>query len=680
MPNGLLQALNLKPLRQRVATPTAVGGDEGDTAAPPGAVATPQAPGAAPPAGAPQAAPQASGDKPADDKREQEKAKRLIEAYAKTFAKSIAEAEPPVKAIPIPGLKAKLTAELDAMRAGRAEVDKLDPIEGAKRMRALDSQASRFALNAESVRREAADAVEYMRERGDKPFDALKKQLEAQPADVQAVYKPRFDKIKGWLEATRPILETGDAAKLIDAVGRVYIQGQDLSRAIANHEKFKPEYDALRANVVEMIQRMKDSGMLDADGLRGIDELNAAVGAADTLGPIRGYHAAKNSLNAVVAKGLLLRDNNEAYRNYVTERDKVDKALQPLRNHAQADKLKSELKALDRHLSEADKLAKRSDGGALKALTALKAVAADGANLKVLAGKLAAAEKKLPSLTKKLEAGGMKRGKLEETARMALKVMVEEECTEEAAVKMAKDAAGYRDEGLEEQDAMMSSRVKKSLEDQGLAPDHAKSIGRNVRAGGSATADDAKATATAMKGVSKKAIDTLNKSNIHTQCCRGPITDAIPDLAGVKPMGWPETASWDEVVGVYSPSRSTLVVGTIEKDGKRKVPEAGEGPNPHGATDLFGHEAGHAFDAADGGGKRNHADFIKARDADKASGKLIGKRDHGNDNYFLTEAEGGTNTKGAIGETFAESFAMHFTGKARWPSLEAFWVANPWGI
>jgi len=660
MPKGLLQALNLKPLRQRVATPAAVGVGEGDSAA----------------------APPAAGAQPAaDDKREQERAKRQIEAYAKTFAKSIAEAEAPVKANPVPALKAKLTAELDAMRAGRAEVDKLDPIEGAKRMRQLDSQASRFALDAESIRREAADAVDYMRERGDKPFDALKKQFDAQPADVQAIYKPRLDQVKGWLDATRPILDTGDAAKLIDAVGRVYIQGQDLSRAIANHAKSKPEYDALRREVVEMIQRMKDGGMLDADGLRGIDELNAAVGAADALGPIRGYAAAKDSLNKIVAKGLLLRDNNEAYRNYVAERDKVAKALQPLRSHAQAGKLKVEIAALDRHLGEADKLAKRSDGGALKALTALKAVAADGENLKVLAGKLAAAEKKLPSLTKKLEASGMKKGKIEETARMALKVMVEEECTEEVAVKMAQDAAGYRDEGLDEQDAMMSSRVKKSLEDQGLAPDHAKSIGRNVRAGGSATAEDAKAMATAMKGVSKKAIDTLNKSNIQTQCCRGPITDAIPELAGVKPMGWPETASWDEVPGVYSGSRNTLVVGTIEtKDGKRKVPSAGEGPNPHGATDLFGHEAGHAFDAADGGGKRNHADFTKARDADKASGKLKGRRDRGTDNYFLTEAEGGTNTKGAIGETFAESFAMHFTGKARWPSLEAFWGANPWGI
>ena len=131
--------------------------------------------------------------------------------------------------------------------------------------------------------------------------------------------------------------------------------------------------------------------------------------------------------------------------------------------------------------------------------------------------------------------------------------------------------------------------------------------------------------------------------------------------------------------GVYSPSKKTVVVGTIDDgSGKRKVPGKNQG---HGAIDLFGHEAGHAFDAADGGGKRNDAAFIAARDADKASGSLKGKRDAGPDNYFLTEAEGGTNTKGAIGETFAEEAAFHTSGKTtRWPALKEFWKTNPWGI
>ena len=241
------------------------------------------------------------------------------------------------------------------------------------------------------------------------------------------------------------------------------------------------------------------------------------------------------------------------------------------------------------------------------------------------------------------------------------------------------DEAGKAAGAVKGNRALMRQRVKKSLEGQGLAADHAAAIGRNIRAGGSATAEDAKVLATTMKGMSRKAIETLTKADIHTECCRGPITDAFPDLAGVKPTGWPETASWDQVPGVYNPAKKTVVVGTIAGgDGKRKVPAQGEG---HGANDLFGHEAGHAFDAAEGGGKRDNAAFKAARDADKTAAKLKGTAAGGSDNYFLTEAEGGTNTIGGLGETFAESFAFHTSGNAtHWPALKQFWIANPWGI
>jgi hypothetical protein len=49
--------------------------------------------------------------------------------------------------------------------------------------------------------------------------------------------------------------------------------------------------------------------------------------------------------------------------------------------------------------------------------------------------------------------------------------------------------------------------------------------------------------------------------------------------------------------------------------------------------------------------------------------------------HFLSTAEGGTNDAGATSEIFAESLTMHFGsgGEKRWPKLEAFWLANPWG-
>jgi hypothetical protein len=114
----------------------------------------------------------------------------------------------------------------------------------------------------------------------------------------------------------------------------------------------------------------------------------------------------------------------------------------------------------------------------------------------------------------------------------------------------------------------------------------------------------------------------------------------------------------------------------MDDGGKREVPPKDKGPLPHGATDLFGHEAGHAFDAADGGGKKGNAAFLAARTADIASGGMV----PGTDDYFLTKAEKGANDSGATSETFAESFAMHFAGGARWPKLEDFWKKNPWGI
>jgi hypothetical protein len=183
-----------------------------------------------------------------------------------------------------------------------------------------------------------------------------------------------------------------------------------------------------------------------------------------------------------------------------------------------------------------------------------------------------------------------------------------------------------------------------------------------------------------MRNMSKKVLEDLNKAGIETECCRGPVTEALPELAGVLPRGWPAGSTWDKVPGVYSPGVKKVVVGTMEKDGKRAVPGKGEGPIPHGTPDLIGHESGHAFDAADGTLKSKDTKFLKARTDDIATGNpggMWGPRD----NYFLSTAEGGTNDAGATSETFAESFAMHFGSgvEKRWPKLDAFWSANPWG-
>jgi hypothetical protein len=263
-------------------------------------------------------------------------------------------------------------------------------------------------------------------------------------------------------------------------------------------------------------------------------------------------------------------------------------------------------------------------------------------------------------------------------ARYAIKMLVEEKCTEAEAVKMAKDANGFVKAGLQETDALMSARVKKSLLASGTPEAVAQEIGKNLRAGGTSTADDAKAVADGMKKFPKSVLENLNKNGIQTECCRGPVTEVMPELAGVLPRGWPAGSTWDKVPGVYSGNVKKVVVGTMEKDGKRHVPGPNEGPIKHGTPNLIGHEGGHAFDAADGPLKSKNAAFLKARTDDIALGTptgMYGPRD----NYFLTTPEGGTNDAGATSETFAESFAMHLGTSPKWPKLEAFWVANPWG-
>jgi hypothetical protein len=641
---GLLDALGLKRPKSRAAAPS------GDDAA-----------------------------RQAEAKRVLDSARKRFAAFAKPCDASLAKAQADVEAQVVPGLKFTLDGELAQLRKRRRESEALEPVAAATAIQAIDSAAAEFVARAARLRRDAAEAQRAVDEWGVQPLAALGTLVASQPTALKALFQPRLSELKKRLATTQGLLAKGDFDSLTIAAAQLHYSCQDLTTAITSYATEYPPYESERANVVTMLERMKGSGMLDGDGQSSLTDLEAALGRADAVGPIRGYLAARTSLNGVVNKAKQVRDTNNAYRDYLPEREKAAERVSALKKHAQAGRLTAEIGQLEKLLRTADALSKRSDGGSLKALTALKPIADQCTKLRELADKLAAAEAKLPALKKKLAEGGVDKAKVEETSRYALKLLVEENCNEDQAVKMAKDASGYVAEGLQEQDAVMSSRVKQSLEASGLAPEHAKAIGKNIRAGGTASADDAKALAQTMKGVSQKAIETLNKADIKTECCRGAITDAMPDLAGVKPRGWPDTASWDDVPGVYNPSEKKLVVGTMDDGGKRKVPAPGEGPLPHGATDLFGHEAGHAFDAADGGGKSQNAKFLAARGEDIHTGTPGGMFGP-TDSYFLTAAEGGANDSGAASETFAESFAMHFARHSRWPKLEAFWAANPWGI
>jgi hypothetical protein len=368
------------------------------------------------------------------------------------------------------------------------------------------------------------------------------------------------------------------------------------------------------------------------------------------------------------------------YAPFKAERDKAERAINALKAHAQAGAIAAEIKEITDRLADADKLAlKAENNGWKKALIAVKPLPGLCTRAKGLADRLAAASAKLPVLTKKFKDAGADDVTAAKMAGYAHKLLVEENCSDDDAVKMAKDANDYISEGLEEQDAVMSSRVKRSLETGGVDAVKAKAIGKNIRAGGTSDADDAKAVAKGMSKISTKVLDDLNKNGIQTECCRGPATEVLADLAGEQPRGWPDGMTWDSVPGCYSPTSKKVVVGTMDDGGKRKVPGPDEGPIPHGTPDLIGHESGHAFDASEGELKSENAKFLEARTKDMRAGRprgMYGPRD----NYFLTTAEGGDNDAGSTSETFAESFAMHFAGNSRWPNLETFWGANPWNV
>ena len=364
---------------------------------------------------------------------------------------------------------------------------------------------------------------------------------------------------------------------------------------------------------------------------------------------------------------------------YKVERDKAEKAIKQLKSHAQVEQIKAEIETLEQDLIDADGVASKADlKGWEKATAAVKIIPELAARAKKMADELAKVAVKLPALTKQFKDAGADAAASANMARYAIKMLVEEKCTEAEAVKMAKDANGFVKAGLQETDALMSARVKKSLLASGTPEAVAQEIGKNLRTGGTSTAEDAKAVADGMKKFPKAVLENLNKNGIQTECCRGPVTEAMPELKGVLPQGWPAGSTWDSVPGVYNGTVKKVVVGTMEKDGKRHVPGKGEGPIPHGTPNLIGHEGGHAFDAADGTLKSKNAAFLKARDDDKALGSPTGLFGH-RDDYFLSHAEGGTNDGGATSETFAESFAMHLGTSPKWPKLEAFWVANPWG-
>ena len=128
MATGLLELLKLKPLPvEKAAQPSAT-----TVATSPDATV-------------------ASRPPLADDERTRANAKRLTAILAKGYDEKIARVRAAIDAQPMPAVKAKLAAEIAAFSAARTEVDELAPIDGARRMKKLDSDALALAVRAEGL-------------------------------------------------------------------------------------------------------------------------------------------------------------------------------------------------------------------------------------------------------------------------------------------------------------------------------------------------------------------------------------------------------------------------------------------------------------------------------------------------------------------------------------------------
>ena len=67
------------------------------------------------------------------------------------------------------------------------------------------------------------------------------------------------------------------------------------------------------------------------------------------------------------------------------------------------------------------------------------------------------------------------------------------------------------------------------------------------------------------------------KAGIETERSPWPVTEAMPKLKGAPLRGWPAGRYLSSVPGVNSGLGEEVVVGTMEKDGKRDAPGEGEG-------------------------------------------------------------------------------------------------------
>ena len=437
------------------------------------------------------------------------------------------------------------------------------------------------------------------------------------------------------------------------------------------------ERGRVAGQIATMQQRMRTNPAVAGQ----VQRLTALLQQIDDSASKLDFDNAQSLCDTVADVLRIVKNSADAKRPYDQQRVGGVQALDLLRRHDASTAITFEIGAIGRALTAADDLGSAEHGGWQKALVSLAIVRDQIEKARLFADAMLLAQRRRPEIERVLRSAGIvDPTALDQLANDATTILAEEGCDEADAVAMARLAKAYLDEGLpmNEAQARMSARVAHTLEAEGIDPAVALEVGRGLRCGGTANGIDAKAVGRQLARLSPAALLQIRQGGFTNEVCRGPMTEIDPGSSDEHPRGWPDGDTWDIVPGACCGGLKKVVIGTMDDGaGGRKVPGPREGPLRHGTPDLVGHECGHAFDSSGGGAlKCTDSSFLQARTEAVTAGQLV----PGTDNYFLTRLEGGTNTSGATSETFAESFAMHFAGNARWARMETFWASNPWGV
>jgi len=584
--------------------------------------------------------------------------------------------------------KAREPFTLRLQTAKQEQTDAINAIEvsGLLKLTSLVNTVNTIQQDATPVKDKMVKVAGEKKNWADDPLDALERNVKKASSGVKSAMAGDVTTAKNHVKTANTEFNKGDfdkASKAItsaywacDAANKRLEKLNNLAELKTSHDSAKVQQGLLTNHPDFDTAFKKMKGALDAAILRADPVLLAGEGVnKDTLfDMVLDLGGAERAARKSLAE----------YDSYKLKRVEIEKLVAELKKHKQATAITSEIAQIEQALTDAHTMGAKANGGWHRAKAALQLLPKQCQGIEALADKLELSVSQLPALTSGLESKGVKTSDMPKLLNMAHKLIVEENCTPDEAVDMAQSAGKFTQDGLDEPDALISSRLKHSLMkgDDALDEGHAHAVGRSVRCRGSATIDDVKCVASGMKLMSASVLEDLNDAGITTGICQGPVTDMIPDLCDVNPRGW-GSKTWDDVPGVYMGSKKMVVVGTMDDGGKRKVPGPSEGPVKHGTPDLLGHEAGHAYDVVGGVAKRNHVKFVKARSLDLLEPTDV-KLKPGRDDYFMTKTESTTGKQStddaARSETFAESFALHFANNtSKWPNLKSFWETNPWG-